>query len=104
MQIANIYKEQIAFRRNFRSFLRIAPKSGSKDALEKHIMALDRIIFVIAGTFILLSLALSQLHHPYWLFFTAFVGLNMLQAGFSRWCLMATILKKLGTRSGPAFE
>ncbi len=67
-------------------------------------MTIDRMILVIAGTFILASLALSQLHHPYWLFFTALVGLNMLQAGFTRWCIMATILKKLGGRAGVAFE
>ncbi len=67
-------------------------------------MSIDRMILVIAGTFVLASLALSQLHHPYWLFFTVFVGLNMLQAGFSRWCMMAIILRKLGRRPGVAFE
>jgi hypothetical protein len=72
--------------------------------MEENNMTLDRMIFAIAGSFILLSLALSQIHHPYWLFFTGFVGLNLLQASFTRWCLMATILKKLGSRAGAAFE
>lgn len=67
-------------------------------------MSIDRMILVIAGTFVLASLALSQLHHPYWLFFTAFVGLNMFQAGFTRWCIMAIILRKLDRRPGVAFE
>ena len=53
-------------------------------------------IHVIAGTFILTSLALGAWVHPYWYLFTAFVGLNLLQYGFSKFCPMALILKKLG--------
>jgi hypothetical protein len=58
-------------------------------------------IHVTAGTFILLSLALgveaSPLYHSvYWLVFTAFVGLNLFQFGFSGFCPLALILKKLG--------
>lgn len=67
-------------------------------------MGVDRAILVIAGTFILTSLALSHYHSPYWLYFTAFVGANMFQAGFTRWCLMATIIKKLGLKPGVAFK
>jgi len=59
-------------------------------------MTMDRWIRAIAGTFILVSLALAHFHHPYWLFFTAFVGLNLLQSAFTRWCLMEDILAKLG--------
>lgn len=60
---------------------------------------------VIAGSFILISLALgiegSPLFvHRAWLAFTAFVGLNLLQSGFTRWCLMERVLKKLGFRPG----
>ena len=61
-------------------------------------MTLERWIRLIAGTFILLSLALSRLHSPYWLFFTAFVGLNLSQSALTRWCLMEDILRKLGVR------
>ncbi|MFO1401940.1 MAG: DUF2892 domain-containing protein [Steroidobacteraceae bacterium] len=58
---------------------------------------------VIAGVFILLSLALgaaaSPLYHSaWWLWFTAFVGANLLQSGLTRWCLMERILRGLGLR------
>jgi hypothetical protein len=59
-------------------------------------MTVERIIVIFAGTFILLSLALSQLHHIYWLGFTAFIGANLLQSGFTGFCPLAIILKKLG--------
>jgi len=61
-------------------------------------------IRIIAGTFILLSLYLSyryngvNLTEPTWLWFTAFVGANLLQSGFSQWCLMEIILSKLGMK------
>ncbi len=53
-------------------------------------------IRAIAGSFILLSLALGYLYSPYWHLFTAFVGFNLLQSAFTRWCLMEKILAKLG--------
>jgi hypothetical protein len=59
-------------------------------------MTVERMVFIVAGFFILLSLALSQLHHPYWLWFTAFVGANLFQSGFTRFCPLALILKKVG--------
>ncbi|CAA7620532.1 DUF2892 domain-containing protein [Magnetospirillum sp. UT-4] len=67
-------------------------------------MSIDRVVFAVAGTFILLTVALSQLHSVYWLGFTAFVGLNMLQAAFTGFCPMALILKKVGVKPGCAFE
>lgn len=67
-------------------------------------MSIDRLVFTIAGIFILVSLALSQLHSPYWLWFTAFVGANMFQASFTGFCPMAKILKALGSKPGNAFE
>ncbi len=63
----------------------------------------DRLVFRFAGLFVLVSLALSQLHSVYWLWFTAFVGANMLQASFTGFCPMATILQRLGFKSGAAF-
>jgi hypothetical protein len=63
----------------------------------------DQWVLRVAGTFVLASLALSQLHSPYWLWFTAFVGANLLQASFTGFCPLATILDKLGVRAGPAF-
>ena len=53
-------------------------------------------IHAIAGIFILVSLALGVWVHQYWLFFTAFVGANLLQFGFSKICPLGIILKKLG--------
>ncbi len=65
-------------------------------------MTLERWIRLIAGTFIILSLVLSQVVSPYWLLFTAFVGLNLFQSALTRWCLMEDILRKLGVREGAA--
>ncbi len=66
-------------------------------------MNIDRLVFAIAGSFILISLALSQLHSVNWLWFTAFVGANMLQAAFTGFCPLAKILKAAGIRPGGAF-
>ena len=60
---------------------------------------------IVAGTFILLSLALGIPGSPifvsqWWLAFTAFVGANLLQSGFTRWCLTETMLRKLGASAG----
>ncbi len=63
-------------------------------------MTVNRYLRMIAGFFILLSVALSHLHSPYWLFFTAFVGLNLFQSAFTDWCPMMTFLKKLGVKEG----
>ena len=59
-------------------------------------MKMERWIRAIAGVFILASLTLAQFQSRYWLFFTAFVGLNLLQSAFTKWCLMENILEKLG--------
>ena len=67
-------------------------------------MTVDRLVMTFAGSFILISLLLSQIHSPYWLFFTAFVGANLLQASFSGFCPLAIILKKLGVKTGMAFD
>ncbi|WAR45436.1 YgaP family membrane protein [Methylomonas rapida] len=66
-------------------------------------MSIDRMVMAFAGSFILISLALAHWHSPYWLWFTAFVGANLLQASFSGFCPLAMILKKLGVKSGCAF-
>ena len=59
-------------------------------------MTVDRILRLVAGLFVLLSLALAHFVHPNWLWFTAFVGANLLQSAFTNWCPMITILRKLG--------
>ncbi len=67
-------------------------------------MNLDRLVFTIAGNFILLSVLLSVFHSQYWLFFTAFVGANLLQASFTGFCPIAVLLKKAGVKTGHAFS
>ena len=67
-------------------------------------MNVDRLVFAIAGVFVLASLALSQLHSIYWLWFTAFVGANMLQAAFTGFCPLAMILRKFVRQPGCAFQ
>ena len=59
-------------------------------------MTMERYIRAIAGTFILVSLGLGYFYSPYWYLFTAFVGLNLMQSAFTKWCLMEKILAKLG--------
>lgn len=63
----------------------------------------DRAVFAMAGTFILASLALGLWVSPWFFAFTAFVGLNMLQAAFTGFCPAAMIFGKLGLRAGCAF-
>ncbi len=59
-------------------------------------MTIERTLRLIAGTFVLASLALGNWVSPYWYLFTAFVGLNLFQSGFTNWCPMMWFLKKLG--------
>lgn len=61
-------------------------------------MTVDSMLHVIAGLFVMLSVALGYYAHPAFLLFTAFVGLNLLQSGFTHWCPMMTILRKLGVK------
>ena len=63
----------------------------------------DRAVFAMAGTFILASLALGIWVSPWFFAFTAFVGLNMLQASFTGFCPAAMIFSKIGLRAGCAF-
>jgi hypothetical protein len=67
-------------------------------------MNIDRMVMAFAGLMVLLSLVLSQIHSVYWLFFTAFVGANLLQASFTGFCPLAIVLKKLGQPAGSAFK
>ena len=64
-----------------------------------------QLVRLVAGSFILLSLALGIpgspiFVSPWWLAFNAFVGVNLLQSGLTKWCLMEIILRKLGARAG----
>ena len=67
-------------------------------------MSIDRIVMAFAGIVILASLALSQIHSVHWLWLTAFVGANLSQAAFTRFCPLAIIVKKMGAKPGQAFS
>ena len=60
------------------------------------VMTINQYIRAIAGSFVVISLALGFFVSPYWYLFTAFVGLNLFQSAFTKWCLMEDILEKLG--------
>ena len=59
----------------------------------------ERLIRFVAGSFILVSLALGLWVSKYWFLFTAFVGLNLFQSALSNWCLLDDILRKAGVKS-----
>ena len=61
-------------------------------------MTVDEYLRAIAGTFVLASVALGHFVNPYFYLFTAFVGLNLLQSAFTRWCPMISILRALGAK------
>ncbi len=61
-------------------------------------MNIERYLRLIAGSFVLLSVTLGYLVSPWFLAFTAFVGLNLVQSAFTNWCPMMTILRKAGVR------
>ena len=67
-------------------------------------MNIDRAVMAFAGFMILLSLALAHFVSPLWLWFTAFVGLNLLQSSFTGFCPAAMVLRKLGVAKGSAFK
>jgi hypothetical protein len=59
-------------------------------------MTIERTLRLMAGTFVLISLALGYWVSPYWFLFTAFVGLNLLQSGFTNWCPAMALLRAFG--------
>ncbi len=67
-------------------------------------MTIDKMVCRVAGSFILVSLLLAHFHSTSWLWFTAFVGANLLQSSFTGFCPMVLALKKLGIKPGRAYE
>ncbi|MBA6287955.1 MULTISPECIES: DUF2892 domain-containing protein [unclassified Colwellia] len=61
-------------------------------------MTLNEALRLVAGIMILISLYLAVTYSQNWLWFTAFIGLNLLQSSFTKWCLMMTFLKKMGLK------
>ena len=66
-------------------------------------MSIERVVFAVAGFFVVLSVVLSHYHSPNWLYFTGFVGLNLFQSAFTGFCPLALILKSVGLKTGEAF-
>lgn len=67
-------------------------------------MSIDRAVFALAGLMVLLSLLLAHFHSPLWLWFAAFVGLNLLQSAFTGFCPAAIVFRRLGLKAGCAFD
>jgi hypothetical protein len=67
-------------------------------------MNIDRFVLGMAGVMVLISLLLYLVHSHYWLWLTAVVGCNLLQASITGFCPVVRLLKALGIRPGPAFE
>ncbi len=63
-------------------------------------MTINNGVRVVAGVFVLASLALGWWVHPCWFFFTAFVGVNLIQSAFTGFCPAEKILKKMGLKEG----
>jgi len=67
-------------------------------------MSIDRAVLTFAGVMVLASLALAEFVNPAWLWLTAFVGANLLQAAFTGFCPAAIVFRKLGAKPGEAFR
>ncbi|MDO8321353.1 MAG: DUF2892 domain-containing protein [Phenylobacterium sp.] len=67
-------------------------------------MSVDRMVFVFAGSVVLLSIALAHYVHPWWIGLAIFAGLNLFQSGFTGFCPAAMLFKKLGAKPGVAFR
>jgi Protein of unknown function (DUF2892) len=66
-------------------------------------MTLDRAVMAFAGVMVLISVLLTSLVSPYFLWFTVFIGVNLIQSSFTGFCPAAMVMKKLGLRPGTAF-
>lgn len=64
-------------------------------------MYIERIVRIVAGAFIVISLLLAHFHSQQWLWFTGFVGLNLFQSGFTKFCPLDMILEKMGVPKYP---
>ena len=62
-------------------------------------MVIERIVRIVAGSLVMVSVALSHFHNPAWLFLTLFVGANLFQSGITNWCLLEEILTWAGFKS-----
>ena len=65
-------------------------------------MTVERLLRLIAGSFVLASLLLGYFYSPYWFLFTGFVAVNLVQSAFTNWCPMMTFLRRLGAKEEPS--
>lgn len=65
-------------------------------------MTIEKALRIMAGIMILLSVALTHFVSPWWILFTIFIGINLLQSGFTNWCPAISLFKAMGLRSGEA--
>ncbi len=65
-------------------------------------MTVERLLRLIAGTFVLASVVLGVYHSPNWFYFTGFVALNLIQSAFTNWCPMMTFLRLMGAKDESA--
>lgn len=65
-------------------------------------MTVERLLRLIAGSFVLASVLLGVYHSPNWFYFTGFVALNLVQSAFTNWCPMMTFLRWIGAKDGSA--
>lgn len=65
-------------------------------------MTVERLLRLIAGTFVLASVLLGVYHSPNWFYFTGFVALNLVQSAFTNWCPMMTFLRWMGAKDESA--
>lgn len=63
-------------------------------------MTVDRVVHLVAGMMVMISLGLAQFHDPAWMWLTAFVGLNLAQSGITNFCPLSAVLRKSGMREG----
>jgi hypothetical protein len=66
--------------------------------VEKQKMSVDDSLRLIAGAFVMVSVALGYFVHPAWFLFTGFVALNLIQSAFTKWCPMMSLLRKFGLK------
>jgi len=62
-------------------------------------MSIEKALFVLAGTMVMLSSVLAMYHHINWLYFTLFIGFNLFQSAFTGFCIPGIIMKKLGMKT-----
>ncbi|MCT4369808.1 DUF2892 domain-containing protein [Yangia mangrovi] len=67
-------------------------------------MTLDRAVMLFAGAMVLLSVALTVWVSPYWVWFTVFIGVNLMQSAVTGFCPAAIVFRKLGVKAGHAFS